>query len=93
MCRVPDQDDAKYKDDEDAYEDDLEEMQTKTDGIKPKDFPYTFYLMDEKQEKAYEEPIFSTYRGPIYWKVDIQKSNYFEDIRRWRKAFNAKIVV
>merc|ERR1719412_909857 len=60
MCRVPDQDDPKYKDDEDAYEDDLEEMQTKTDAIKPKDFPYTFYLM-------YEEPIFSNYRGPIYW--------------------------
>jgi len=52
---------------QDAYEDDLEEMQTKTDAIKPKDFPYTFYLMDEKQEKAYEEPIFSNYRGPIYW--------------------------
>jgi len=67
MCRVPDQDDPKYKDDEDAYEDDLEEMQTKTDAIKPKDFPYTFYLMDEKQEKAYEEPIFSNYRGPVYW--------------------------
>merc|ERR1719300_298317 len=30
MCRVPDPEDAKYKDDEDAYEDDLEEMQTKT---------------------------------------------------------------
>merc|ERR1719186_1116032 len=67
MCRVPDQDDPKYKDDEDAYEDDLEEMQTKTDAIKPKEFPYTFYLMDEKQEKAYEEPIFSNYRGPVYW--------------------------
>merc|ERR1719341_1035082 len=37
MCRVPDQEDAKYKDDEDAYEDDLEEMQTKTDAIKPKE--------------------------------------------------------
>merc|ERR1719318_473686 len=24
MCRVPDQEDAKYKDDEDAYEDDLD---------------------------------------------------------------------
>merc|ERR1719351_68233 len=45
MCRVPDPEDAKYKDDEDAYEDDLEEMQTKTDKIKPKTFPYTFYLM------------------------------------------------
>eukprot|EP00091_Calanus_sinicus_P022318 TRINITY_DN700_c0_g1_i6.p1 TRINITY_DN700_c0_g1~~TRINITY_DN700_c0_g1_i6.p1 ORF type:complete len:122 (-),score=59.75 TRINITY_DN700_c0_g1_i6:301-666(-) len=67
MCRVPDQEDAKYKDDEDAYEDDLEEMQTKTDAIKPKDFPYTFYLMDEKQEKAYDEPIFSSYKGPVYW--------------------------
>merc|ERR1719350_833215 len=33
MCRVPDQADPKYKDDEDAYEDDLEEMQTKTDAI------------------------------------------------------------
>ena len=42
-------------------------MQTKTDAIKPKNFPYTFYLMDDKQEKAYEEPIFSNYRGPIYW--------------------------
>merc|ERR1719318_1373024 len=39
MCRVPDQEDAKYKDDEDAYEDDLEEMQTKTDAIKPKKMP------------------------------------------------------
>merc|ERR1719308_731141 len=57
MCRVPDQDDPKYKDDEDAYEDDLEEMQTKTDAIKPKNFPYTFYLMDDKQEKAYEEDL------------------------------------
>merc|ERR1712096_583190 len=57
MCRVPDPDDAKYKDDEDAYEDDLEEMQTKTDATKPKEFPYTFYLMDEKQEKAYDEPM------------------------------------
>merc|ERR1719300_1140281 len=36
MCRVPDPEDAKYKDDEDAYEDDLEEMQTKTDKIKRK---------------------------------------------------------
>merc|ERR1719300_1031900 len=59
MCRVPDPEDAKYKD-EDAYEDDLEEMQTKTDKIKPKTFPYTFYLMDEKQEKAYDEKIFPT---------------------------------
>jgi len=67
MCRVPDQEDAKYKDDEDAYEDDLEEMQTKTDAIKPKDFPYTFYLMDEKQEKAFEEPVFASYKGPVYW--------------------------
>merc|ERR1712111_322539 len=63
MCRVPDPEDAKYKDDEDAYEDDLEEMQTKTDKIKPKTFPYTFYLMDEKQEKAYDEEIFSNYKG------------------------------
>merc|ERR1719318_605835 len=58
MCGVPDQEDAKYKDDED----DFEEMQTKTDAIKPKEFPYTFYLMDEKQEKAYDEPIFSSYK-------------------------------
>jgi len=67
MCRVPDPEDAKYKDDEDAYEDDLEEMQTKTDKIKPKTFPYTFYLMDEKQEKAYDEEIFSNYKGAVYW--------------------------
>jgi len=67
MCRVPDKDDPKYKDDEDAYEDDLEEMQTKTDALKPKDFPYTFYLMDEAQEKAFDDPIFATYRGPVYW--------------------------
>merc|ERR1719419_2003825 len=39
MCRVPDPEDEKYKEDEDAYEDDLEEMQTKTDSIKPKSFP------------------------------------------------------
>merc|ERR1712111_271123 len=45
MCRVPDPEDAKYKDDEDAYEDDLEEMLTKTDKIKPKTFPYTLYLI------------------------------------------------
>merc|ERR1719336_3057525 len=62
MCRVPDPEDAKYKD-----EDDLEEMQTKTDKVKPKSFPYTFYLMDDKQEKAYDEVIFSNYRGPVYW--------------------------
>jgi len=67
MCRVPDREDTKYKDDEDLYEDDLEEMQTKTDEIKPKEFPYTFYLMDEAQEKAFDEPIFATYRGPVYW--------------------------
>merc|ERR1719427_133009 len=67
MCRVPDREDPKYKDDEDAYEDDLEVMQEKTDEIKPKSFPYTFYLMDEAQEKAFDEPIFATYRGPIYW--------------------------
>jgi len=67
LCRVPDPQDDKYKDDEDAYEDDLEEMQTKTDTVKPKNFPYTFYLMDEKQEKAYDEPLFKTYKGPIYW--------------------------
>merc|ERR1712189_170414 len=60
MCRVPDPEDAKYKDDEDAYEDDLEEMQTKTDKIKPKTFPYTFYLMDEKQEKAPMRKYFPT---------------------------------
>merc|ERR1711925_19731 len=48
-------------------EDALEEMQTKTDAIKPKGFPYTFYLMDDKQEKAFDEPIFSSYKGPVYW--------------------------
>ena len=42
-------------------------MQTKTDKIKPKSFPYTFYLMDDKQEKAYDDTIFSSYRGPVYW--------------------------
>ena len=67
MCRVPDPEDAKYKDDEDAYEEDLEEMETKTDKIKPKSFPYTFYLMDENQENAYDQAIFSSYRGPLYW--------------------------
>merc|ERR1719205_359377 len=67
MCRVPDKDDPKYKEDEEAYEDDLEEMQEKTDALKPKDFPYTFYLMDAAQEKAFDDPIFATYRGPIYW--------------------------
>ena len=60
-------DDPKYKDDEDAYEDDLEEMQMKTDALKPKDFPYTFYLMDEAQEKAFDDPIFATYRS---WMVN-----------------------
>merc|ERR1719264_456361 len=45
MCRVPDKDDPKYKDDEEAYDDDLEEM----------------------QEKTFDDPIFATYRGPIYW--------------------------
>ena len=35
----------------------MEEMQSKTDKIKPKSFPYTFYLMDEKQEKAYDESL------------------------------------
>merc|ERR1719384_600232 len=67
MCRVPDKDDPKYKDDEEAYDDDLEEMQEKTDALKPKDFPYTFYHMDAAQEKAFDDPIFATYRGPIYW--------------------------
>ena len=52
---------------QDAYEDDLEEMQTKTDKIKPKSFPYTFYLMDEKQEKAYDESLFTNYKGPVFW--------------------------
>ena len=42
-------------------------MQTKTDKIKPKSFPYTFYLMDEKQEKAYDEVLFSSYKGAVYW--------------------------
>merc|ERR1719147_564009 len=65
MCRVPDQDDPKYKDDEDAYEDDLEEMQTKTDAIKPKDFPYTFYLMDEKQERPMRNQSSVTTGGPF----------------------------
>ena len=60
-------DDPKYKDDEEAYEDDLEEMQEKTDTLKPKDFPYTFYLMDAAQEKAFDDPIFATYRGPVFW--------------------------
>ena len=60
-------DDPKYKDDEEAYEDDLEEMQEKTDALKPKDFPYTFYLMDAAQEKAFDDPIFATYRGPVFW--------------------------
>ena len=45
----------------------MEEMQEKTDALKPKDFPYTFYLMDAAQEKAFDDPIFATYRGPIYW--------------------------
>ena len=60
-------DDPKYKDDEEAYDDDLAEMQEKTDALKPKDFPYTFYLMDAAQEKAFDDPIFATYRGPVYW--------------------------
>merc|ERR1719206_205946 len=38
----------------------------KTDALKPKDFPYTFYLMDAAQEKAFDDPIFATYRGPVY---------------------------
>ena len=42
-------------------------MQEKTDALKPKDFPYTFYLMDAAQEKAFDDPIFATYRGPVYW--------------------------
>ena len=42
-------------------------MQTKTDQIKPKTFPYTFYLMDEKQEKSYDESLFSSYKGAVYW--------------------------
>ena len=42
-------------------------MQSKTDKIKPKSFPYTFYLMDEKQEKAYDEAIFTSYKGPVFW--------------------------
>ena len=42
-------------------------MQEKTDTLKPKDFPYTFYLMDAAQEKAFDDPIFATYRGPVYW--------------------------
>jgi len=67
MCRVPDKEDPKYKEDPELYEDDLEEMQTKTDEIKPKNFPYTFYLMDEAQEKAYDSNIFSTYKGDVYW--------------------------
>ena len=45
----------------------MEEMQEKTDALKPKDFPYTFYLMDAAQEKAFDDPIFATYRGPVYW--------------------------
>merc|ERR1712098_555175 len=60
MCRVPDPEDAKYKDDEDAYEDDLEEMQTKTDKIKPKTFPYTFYLMDKNKRKPMMRKYFPT---------------------------------
>ena len=60
----------------DGYEDDLEEMQTKTDKIKPKDFPYTFYLMDAAQEKAFDDPIFATYRGPVYW----------NDCGRWNES-------
>merc|ERR1719330_1356499 len=42
-------------------------MQEKTDALKPKDFPYTFYLMDAAQEKAFDDPIFATYKGPVYW--------------------------
>ena len=45
----------------------MEEMQSKTDKIKPKSFPYTFYLMDEKQEKAYEDSLFTSYKGPVFW--------------------------
>ena len=42
-------------------------MQTKTDKVKPKSFPYTFYLMDDKQTKSYDDDIFTSYRGDIYW--------------------------
>ena len=31
-------------------------MQEKTDALKPKDFPYTFYLMDAAQEKGHGLP-------------------------------------
>merc|ERR1712045_940725 len=65
LCRVPDPEDKKYKDDEDAYEDDLEEMQSKTDKIKPKSFPYTFYLMDDKQEKSYDDTVVPVDRAPV----------------------------
>ena len=52
---------------QDAYKKDLKEMQRKADKIKPKSFPYTFYLMDEKQEKAYEDSLFTSYKGPVFW--------------------------
>merc|ERR1712012_291598 len=45
LCRVPDPEDAKYKDDQEAYEDDLE----------------------EKQEKAFDESVFSKYKGAVFW--------------------------
>merc|ERR1719318_1323703 len=59
MCRVPDQADPKYKDDEDAYEDDLEEMQTKTDAIKPKNFGKLVYssLTPMKIYEGGEKPL------------------------------------
>lgn len=65
MCRVPDETAEKYE--EVDYDEDLGNIQRKTDGIKPKNFPYTFYLIDKEHEEAFDQPIFKDYKGPVYW--------------------------
>ena len=64
MCRFPDDEDPKYEDGIVAFEDDFDKIALKTNKIKPEAFDYTFYLIDEK---AYDDAIFTSYKGDIYW--------------------------
>ena len=60
FCRIPDETEEKYEEGEEDYDEDLENILKKTEELKPKGFPYKFYLLDEE---SFDKPIFKNYSG------------------------------
>jgi len=82
MCRSPNDDDEVDEESPEEMQEELQEemheMREKTVKIAPKGFPYHFYLMGD--EKDFDEPIFPTYRGPVYWN-DLKREGKIDPYR------------